>query len=216
MLTLIRTLVATPSILHKDSGTTSSIAKRPVLAQELRLTRVNLDGDDQADRRVHGGPDKAVYAYPIEHLEHWASELQQPDILEGEIAPFGENFSVSGALESDVHIGDTWTLGTAVLQVCQPRWPCGKLTMHRRTNSVGTSMRQSGRTGWYLRVLQPGSITTSGPIGVDPHPAAVSVLEAHLTMTDRHNEDPARLQRVLAVAALADEWRLPLVERQRT
>lgn len=176
---------------------------------------VNLDGDDQADRRVHGGPDKAVYAYPIEHLEHWARELQQPDIEEGETAPFGENFSVSGALESDVYIGDTWTLGSAVLQVCQPRWPCGKLAMHRRTNNVGASMRQSGRTGWYLRVLQPGSITTSGPIGVSPHPAAVSVLEAHLAMTDRQTEDPARLERVLAVAELADEWRLPLAERHQ-
>ena len=147
-----------------------------VAVERLALTELNLDGDDQSDRAVHGGVDKAVYAYPSEHLAGWAIDLDQPDLPDSPTAPFGENISTRGATEDEVCIGDVWRWGTAVLQVAQPRWPCQKLTLHRGTAAVGGLMRSTGRTGWYLRVLEAGVVDVAGPITViERHPAALSV-----------------------------------------
>jgi len=193
----------------------SSIAKERVAVEHLPLTRLNLDGDDQSDRTVHGGVDKAVYAYPSEHLEGWAVDLHQPDLPDSPTAPFGENISTQGATEGDVYIGDVWRWGTAVLQVAQPRWPCQKLTLHRGTAAVGTLMRLTGRTGWYLRVLEPGVVEVGGPITVvERHPAAVSVRAANDAMLDRSLTDRSKVEAVAALdRVLADEWRSPLVRR---
>jgi MOSC domain-containing protein YiiM len=196
-----------------ELGVVSSIAKRPVTEGRLALSTINLDGDDQSDRTVHGGPDKAVYAYPSEHLAPWAADLDQADLAR-QHAPFGENVSTRGATESTVCIGDRWTWGDAVLEVCQPRWPCQKLTLHRADARVGAMMRSTGRTGWYLRVVEPGTVEVAGPISVDAHAAGVTVLDAHLAMLDRAVDDPERLGRVLELGALlAEEWSGPLAER---
>lgn len=193
----------------------SSIAKEPVAVERLALTESNLEGDDQSDRSVHGGVDKAVYAYPSEHLPAWAVDLDQPDLPDSPTAPFGENISTCGATESDVCIGDVWRWGTAVLQVAQPRWPCQKLTVHRRSAEVGGLMRSTGRTGWYLRVLEPGVVDVAGPITVvERHPAARSVRAANAAMLDRSLTDRSNVEALAALdGVLADEWRLPLLER---
>jgi MOSC domain len=115
--------VATPTVLAETRGENvwSAIRKQPVTPSAvLRLSGLNLAGDRQADLSVHGGVDKAVYAYPSEHLGLWSEELDD----ELGPAPFGENLSTVGVLERDVRIGDVWSWGTAVLQVSQPRWPC--------------------------------------------------------------------------------------------
>ncbi len=122
--------VGTPSLLAETAAehVWSGIRKQPVPPSSvLWLSAINLAGDGQADLSVHGGPDKAVYAYPSEHLEPWSEELE----TELGPAPFGENLSTIGALEGDVRIGDIWTWGEATLQVTQPRWPCFKLALHR-------------------------------------------------------------------------------------
>ena len=193
----------------------SSIAKERVAAEHLSLTVLNLEGDDQSDRTVHGGVDKAVYAYPSEHLAGWAVDLDQPGLPDSTTAPFGENISTLGVTEDDVCIGDVWRWGTAVLQVSQPRWPCQKLILHRGTAAVGGLMRSSGRTGWYLRVLEPGVVDVAGPITVaERHPAAMSVRAANEAMLDRALTDRPRTEALAALDdVLADEWRLPLVER---
>jgi MOSC domain-containing protein YiiM len=194
-------------------GVMSAIAKRAVTGTRLTLSTINLAGDDQSDRSVHGGPDKAVYAYPSEHLAPWVADLDQPDLVR-QHAPFGENVSTRGATESTVCIGDRWTWGDAVLEVCQPRWPCQKLTLHRADARVGALVRSTGRTGWYLRVIEPGTVDVAGPISVDAHAAGVTVHDAHLAMLDRAVDDPERLGRVLDLGALlAEEWRTPLAER---
>lgn len=197
------------------SEVVSSIAKERVDAERLTLTELNLDGDDQSDRTVHGGLDKAVYAYPSEHLPAWAADLDQPDLPSSATAPFGENVSTAGATEGDVFIGDVWRWGTATLQVVQPRWPCQKLTLHRGTAAVGGLMRSTGRTGWYLRVLEPGSVEVAGPITVvERHPAGLSVRTASDAMLDRALADRPTTEALAALdGVLADEWRLPLVER---
>jgi MOSC domain-containing protein YiiM len=186
----------------------SGIAKRPVTAEYLWLDRLNLEGDAQADLEVHGGPDKAVYAYPSEHLPKWAAELGQ----ELGPAPFGENLSTAGGTEDEVCIGDRWYWGDAVLEVCQPRSPCFKLTMHRGRGDIGRLLRNSNRTGWYLRVLEPGRVPVAGPIRVEPHPmgATVSVVN-EATKPGAAPVDV--LQALLAVEPLAMEWKLFLASR---
>jgi MOSC domain-containing protein YiiM len=214
-----RTYVGRPTPLGDGRlGITSGIAKTPAARGAwLALTELNLDGDDQADRTVHGGVDKAVYVHPAEHLPVWAAALGQPTLAATPlaVAAFGENVSTRGLTETTACIGDVWTWGSAQLQICQPRWPCQKLTLHRGSPRVGALMRDSGRTGWYLRVLLPGSVPADGPITVvDRHPAAVTVADANRAMLDRALADRALVHRVAAVDdALADEWRLPLLAR---
>jgi MOSC domain-containing protein YiiM len=201
-----------------ELGVVSGIAKARVdSGATLALTHLNLEGDGQADLTVHGGPEKAVYVHPSEHLAGWAGDLGEPALAGGPhpVAAFGENVSSRGVTEDDVRIGDVWAWGTALLQVCQPRWPCQKLTLHRASSRVGSIMRATGRTGWYLRVLQPGTVPAAGPITVaDVHPAGVTVGDAHRAMLDRHPEDRSLVRRVLGLGdVLAEQWREPLRER---
>jgi len=202
--------VARPSVLGATAAgddVWSAIVKAPVTAPTLTLSTINLDGDDQADRTVHGGPDKAVYVYSADHFDAWSAELDRP-IGAGW---FGENVTVAGITELDAHIGDRWAWGDALLEICQPRWPCYKLTMRAGIRDIGHRMKTTARTGWYLRVIEPGVVPTSGEITVvSRHPATVAVADAHAAMYDRHREDPALIARVAAVPELSEEWRGPL------
>ena len=216
LIVVVRVNVSGPQPLGPaGSEIMSSIAKEPVSVERLTLTELNLDGDDQSDRAVHGGVDKAVYAYPSEHLAGWAVDLAQPGLPDSPTAPFGENISTRGATETEVCIGDVWRWGTALLQVAQPRWPCQKLTLHRGTAAVGGLMRSTGRTGWYLRALETGVVDVAGPITVvERHPAALSVRAANDAMLDRALTDRSNAEALAVLdGVLADEWRLPLVER---
>ena len=191
--------------LHRGKPITSGIVKRPVESETIWLDRINLEGDGQADREVHGGDDKAVYAYPSEHIAAWASELGQ------ELGPaaFGENLTIAGWVESDVCIGDLWGWGDAVLEVCQPRWPCYKLGMHRGTQSIVPRFRKSGRTGWYLRVLEPGRVPVAGPIVVAERlEEGVTVLDVHQARLDGASAE--RLDFLLDLEPLSDEWKSSL------
>lgn len=211
--TLVAVNVAEPEIIGRQRGepVLSAIKKRRIAAAgTLTLTRTNLQGDRQADLRVHGGPDKAVYAYPSEHLPQWNAELN-PDQPFGPGA-FGENLSIAGWLESRARIGDVWSWGGAVLQICQPRYPCFKLAMATHRNDIGKRMLEDGRCGWYLRVLQPGEVPVAGPIDVvERCPVEATVLDA---LTANLPGAPRELiERVLAADALATRWRDALQEK---
>ncbi len=203
--------------LHRGRPVSSGIAKQPVPADvtELWLGRLNLEGDGQADLEVHGGVDKAVYAYPSEHLPAWREELGEDDLGP---APFGENLSTIGWLEHDVCIGDRWRWGpaggeSALLEVCQPRWPCFKLAMHRGRGDICGLLKEAGRTGWYLRVLAEGRVPVAGPIEVvDRHPAGATVFAMHDAARPGHA--PAEvIEELLTVEPLAAEWREVLARR---
>jgi MOSC domain-containing protein YiiM len=172
--------VGMPTVLAAVVGENvwSGIRKHPVdSSARLWLSEVNLSGDGQADLSVHGGPDKAVYAYPSEHL-------------------------------------DAWTWGGATLQVSQPRWPCFKLALHRERADMQARFRASGRTGWYLRVLEPGEVGAAGPIEVSaPDAGGLTVHDAHLAMSDHHLLEPERVRAVANHRALAEQWRVPLLDR---
>ena len=196
MVEVLAVNVGVPRVLGQRQGAAvySAIGKQRVpTGSSLWLSLVNLAGDGQADLSVHGGLDKAVYSYPSEHLGPWEAELDEALGA----APFGENLSTRGVLEDDVCIGDRWRWDHAVLEVCQPRWPCFKLALHRGRGDIQRRMLASGRTGWYLRVIEPGEVTVGSPIDVIEHDAArLSVADAHRAMADRQLSERALVDRL--------------------
>jgi MOSC domain-containing protein YiiM len=131
----------------------TGIFKEPALVR-VHVGRTNVEGDRQADLRVHGGPDKAVYAYDVSAYEHWRRALRR----ELAFGQFGENLIVEGMPETEVRIDDVYQVGGALLQVSQPRSPCFKLGMRMGSPAFLETFLESGRTGFYLRVLEEGEI----------------------------------------------------------
>ncbi len=138
----------------------SAIWKAPVSGR-VRVTRLGLEGDKQSDLRVHGGPDKAIYAYPSEHYEYWARELPGVDLPWG---AFGENFTTSGLLERDVRIGDHFRVGSAELVVTDPRMPCYKLGVRFGRDDMARRFLEHGGSGFYLAVLREGDVAAGDSI----------------------------------------------------
>lgn len=138
----------------------SAIARESVGFQRLALNHDGLEGDEQVDRSVHGGSQKAVYVYPYEHYAAWERELGQSL----EPGAFGENVTVLGALEADVRVGHIFLWGNAAVRVVKYRQPCIKLNLHRDTPDMIQRMRANGRCGWYLEVLVPGHVSMTAPM----------------------------------------------------
>ena len=205
MIDLVSVNVGQPEIIGTRRGrpVMSSIRKHPVTTDTVFVGLTNIAGDAQADLRVHGGAHKAVYAYSTDHLSYW-TDLMKPDAPYGPGA-LGENLSVAGVDESGVCIGDVWQWGSAVLQVCQPRYPCYKLGLATGKPAFVKRFLESGRSGWYLRVLQAGQATTTGPIVVrERDRAGISVREAALAVSQ--NFEPERQLEISAHPALAPRW----------
>jgi MOSC domain-containing protein YiiM len=175
----------------------SGIWKEPVEGP-LRVEGVNFVGDDQADRRVHGGPDKAVYAYAVEDYDWWAQSL-------GELAPgtFGENLTTVGIDVTGLHIGDRWRVGTAVLEVAQPREPCFKLGMRMGDEHFPGRFEEAGRPGAYLRIVEPGTVEAGDEVVVEAaaRPAVPIVALA------RGDLDPTLLNLVADDERVPEGWR---------
>lgn len=212
--TLISVNVGQPGVIGSYRGrpVTSAIGKKPVAAASLLLDHLNLEGDRQADLTVHGGPDKAVYAYPSEHIREWAAELEQ------DLGPaaFGENLTTAGLIETDVCIGDVWAWGEALLQVSQPRRPCYKLATFRARGDLPKKLVAKSRTGWYFRVLRPGQVPVAGPIEVAQRdPAGITVRAIHEARILGRGT-PDQWQAMAALPALAIGWReeIALLGRQ--
>ena len=137
-----------------DRPWTTGIYKQPI-EEPVWLGETNLAGDGQGDLKNHGGPEKAVFVYPSEHYGAWQQELKLAAFLPG---AFGENFVSQGLTEKAVCIGDTFRIGGAVVQVSQPRQPCWRPARRWRIKDLALRIQKSGRTGWYLRVLQEGYV----------------------------------------------------------
>jgi MOSC domain-containing protein YiiM len=169
----------------------SAILKLPV-SGPVWASRTHLEGDGQADLRVHGGEDKAVYAYASEHYPLWRAEL---DLDEMPFGGFGENLTVSGLLESEVCIGDVYRAGDVRLQVSQPRGPCWKLARLWGVNGLEKRFSASGRTGFYLRVLQEGELRALTPVWLEERPAPEwTVLRTHRLIEDVRSDPKAAAQ----------------------
>jgi MOSC domain-containing protein YiiM len=196
--------VARPRIvMAKGQRFSTGIYKQPIEGPVM-LRRLNLDGDRQADLTVHGGPVKAVYAYPSEHYPVWRKELPELDLQYG---MFGENFTTEGLNEENMHIGDRFRIGEAVLMVTQPREPCFKLAAKFGRDDIIKKFLESGRSGFYLAVIEEGIVEADQTI------ERISQDKNGVTVADMNNlylhgaSDAALVRRALRVEALPPGYR---------
>jgi MOSC domain-containing protein YiiM len=201
---LISLNVARPRLaVYRDQTVSTGIFKQPVFGQ-VPLRSLNLDGDRQADLAVHGGPFKAVYAYPSEHYDFWREQLPGTQLPSG---MFGENFTTEGLFEADLHIGDRLQIGTAVIMVRQPRIPCYKLALKFHRNDILARFLRSGRSGFYFSVEQEGVVESGNPLEfLSRERDAITISEINVLFAeDKYNR--LLLERALATPALPEDWR---------
>ena len=181
----------------------TSIFKDP-LAGPVRVQKLNLAGDEQSDLSVHGGVDKAVYAYPSEHYAYWCEQLPEMKLPWGS---FGENLTTEGLNDKTLQIGDRLSIGSAEFVVTQPRLPCFKLGVRFGRPDMVKRFQKSGRTGFYLAVLQEGVISAGDSIQVvSVGQPSVSVAEiARLYTADEAEQE--LLRQASELAALSEDWR---------
>lgn len=197
-------------IVHEGRPVSTGIYKSPV-RQRVKVRKLNIKGDGQADLSVHGGANKAVYAYPSEHYEYWRHELPGIDLPWG---MFGENLTLKGLLENNACIGDRFRVGTAVLMVTQPRLPCYKLGIKFGQDEMPERFLSSRRTGFYFAVVQEGELGEGDTLEhFHSEPGRISVADLLHLYYDQRNIDVEEIQRVLQVAALTSGWRKRLQKR---
>ena len=182
---------------------TTGIFKDPV-AGKVAVRRHNLDGDQQADLSVHGGPTKAVYVYPSEHYAFWRDELPEVELGWGH---FGENLTPEGLDEESVCIGDEFRVGTAKLVVTEPRMPCFKLGIRFGMADMLKRFLKSQRTGFYFGIVEEGEVQAGdGMALLAKHPDGLPVADVtRLYTTEKRNA--ALLRKAISVAALPESWR---------
>ncbi len=187
---------------HLGAVIKTGIFKQPVNGR-VRLGLLNLEGDAQADLENHGGIYKAVYAYPFEHYAYWKQQTRRTDLTPGQ---FGENLTVEGMLENEVYIGDVFQVGSAILEVTQPRTPCYKLGIKMGLPKFPRDFLSGGRVGFYLRVIQVGDIAAGDTfqcVGRDYEPMSVQEI-SHLKYFDLENL--SEVKRALRIRALSPDW----------
>lgn len=194
-----------------DGSRPSAIGKIQVDG-ELTLGDLGLEGDEQAEKKIHGGPDRALCHYPREHYVHWARELpQQADLF---CAPaFGENLSTEGLTEKNVYIGDIFRWGEALIQVTQPRSPCFKLNYHFAVSDMAQLMQNSGKTGWLYRVVAGGRVSGDAPLTLVSRLSDVSVHEAGVIAWQMPFDDE-QYHRLLSAAGLSVSWSRTMQKRR--
>jgi MOSC domain-containing protein YiiM len=197
--------VSEPRVVAVDGERVETgIFKTPV-AGRITVGKVNLQGDGQADLSVHGGPDKAVYVYSWLNTLFWRTALSRDDLGPGS---FGENLTVEDLLEDQVAIGDELKVGTARLQVTQPRFPCFKLGLALGLASFPKVFLESGRTGFYLRVLQEGTIQAGDPIRAVPTREAARVTIAEFVEVYRTRQATReQVARISNLTTLPESWK---------
>jgi MOSC domain-containing protein YiiM len=190
-------------VISNGQPVSTGIFKTPVEGRVM-LRELNLDGDRQADLNVHGGPTKAVYAYPAEHYDYWRAELPGTELPWG---MFGENFTTEGLEESKVNIGDNFRIGAAEVTVTEPRMPCYKLGIKFGRTDIIRRFLTSGRTGFYFSVQREGEVEAGDSI------ERIKRDENDVTVADitrlyaRKNDDVETLRRAIALEALPKSWR---------
>ncbi len=178
---------------------TSAIWKTPVTGR-LEVRGVNIAGDDQADRAVHGGYDKAVYAYAREDYSWWSEQL---DVLL-ELGTFGENLTISGVEANEALVGERWRVGDAVLEVTQPRLPCFKLGIRMGDQNFPHKFSQAARWGAYLAIVKEGDVGAGDRIELIHSP------DHHVTVgliARTYYQDHSRARELLAASSLPQGWR---------
>jgi MOSC domain-containing protein YiiM len=191
-------------VTYRGKTVMTGIFKEPMSAR-VRVGALGLDGDRQADRRVHGGTDMAVYAYPHQHYGFWEAELGRRDLPFGQ---FGENLTIAGISEDSTRVGDLFRIGTVLLQVTQPRVPCYKLAIRMAEEfDFPARFQASGRLGCYFRVREEGDVGAGDMVEmIDRDDNSVTIAEFIDTYLNYMHE-PEQLTRILTSRDLSDGWR---------
>jgi MOSC domain-containing protein YiiM len=196
--------VSVPRTVIRDGRRVrTGIFKEPVRGPVM-LRTLNLDGDRQADLRVHGGPSKAAYAYPVDHYSYWREELPDRTLALG---MFGENLTGDWPYEDAVYVGDRFRVGSAEVMVTEPRLPCYKLGLKFGRDDIIKRFLASGRTGFYLAVVREGTVEagdTAELVERDGHGVTIADI-TRLYAYDRRNQD--LLRRAVELPALSEAWR---------
>ena len=198
-------------VVWKGIAVQTAIFKEPV-AGTIAIRELNLAGDQQADLTVHGGSEKAVYAYSVEHYEYWRKQLPNVSLSWG---AFGENLTTLGLSEDSACIGDVLRVGSAVLQITQPRLPCYKLEIRFDRDDMIKRFLVSRRSGFYFSVIEPGDVGAESELEIldrNINKVTVSdVLRLYLGQT----RDPELLRRTTNVSSLPENWRTQLLLRTK-
>jgi len=209
---ILAVCVSMPKLVqHRRKEFLTGIYKQPVLGPRF-VSKINIDGDAQADLSVHGGIDKAVYAFPSEHYQFYEALIKRGHF---EFGQFGENLTTEGLIETEVHIGDQYQINDVVFEVSSPRSPCFKFGMKMGTAAAVKACLNSCKTGFYLRVLHEGSIQSGDTIKrLFANVLAPSIYETHrLYYFDK--QDVSGLKRALRTAALSQVWKDEFESRLR-
>lgn len=200
------------TVEYKGKTVHTGIYKKPVHGKQ-QVQGVNIVGDDQGDRRVHGGTDKAIYGYPQEHYSFWKQPF--PDMDYTTPGVFGENLTTKGILEKDIFVGDRLKIGTVILEAVQPRFPCSKLGMKFGTNAIVKEFRQSDMPGIYFRIVEEGEFEAGDDIEVIPNP------QPKVTIVDLYHMDRGspievlkRLELALEEPAIPSGWREEIIKER--
>jgi MOSC domain-containing protein YiiM len=191
-------------------GQPTGIFKQPVESAEI--TAAGLVGDHQADRRFHGGPEKAVHHYAAERYARLAADHPA---LAAALVPgsLGENLSTLGWTEDNVHLGDVFAIGPVRLQVSQPRSPCWKINHRFGVDDLSRQIAATGITGWYYRVVAPGRVTVGDPVERIEQEADPVSIARFWQVVLAHRPDPKELARIAASGGLSADWRAKIAER---
>lgn len=171
--------------------------------EKVWLTKTNLIGDEVADTKVHGGPEKALFAYPTKHYAYWKKDIATDEI---NIGGFGENLAVTGKDEETVCIGDTYKLGDAIIQVSQPRRPCWKPARRFKVLDLALRIQNSGLTGWYYRVLKEGYIEAGLKMELLERPYPQWTIAAANEVMYKHKDDFHLTEKLASCELLATNW----------
>jgi MOSC domain-containing protein YiiM len=184
----------------------SGFVKRPVDGP-VRVTSIGLDGDEQADLRVHGGPDKAVYGYAESNYLAWRSDFPEHSAL-FVAGGVGENLPIMGVTEETVCLGDQHEIGTAVLTVCQHREPCYKFALRFSDPRVVRAMVENGRSGWYYRVIREGSVQAGDQVRLLDRPNPSWTVARFAATEARRGFSKHDWAELAALTGLANKWRV--------
>lgn len=206
--------VAIPrTVVWKGHEISTGIFKEPVDGPVM-MRRLNFDGDRQSDLTVHGGPQKAVYAYPSEHYPLWKSELA------GMVLPwgmFGENLTTEGMNEETTNIGDKYQIGEAIVMVAQPRTPCFKLALKFNRDDMLKRMLGNGRSGFYFSVVQQGVVQAGDEITkVHEDPEKITIADFNRLYRDGGGQNADLLRRAASLAIVPENWRSYFLEELKS
>lgn len=207
---VVAVFIGVPKVIEHANGDWTTALYKERTQRRLKIGKANIAGDRQADLLNHGGEDKAICVYPEKHYRFWRIQLGK----EVDVGAFGENFSAT-ADETEVCVGDRFMIGTAEVEVSQPRRPCWKIGRRWESPQIPVLMRESGFSGWYLRVVRTGFVQAGEPAELIARPYPYWTVSEAFKLRFGDDADPEQLHALASCSALPDSWRLTLENRAK-